>query len=316
MLEPFATVKEAGVSTEGGPDELPLGWSPELIASLDWLRLAELARAIASNAGCELGGSRVFEDGSLLFAMFEQPKSAQPKRALVKLLAWNEWGATPQIVEAFAGQVRGAKNPRGVLIAPGGFTPAASHAAAEHQIEPVDAARLSDTLKMLPQERSDFFYSLTVTGEFSTPTCPVCLKKLSKTMQASAAETRPIHSEFIFQSSAIVAEPVVCRRLEVTPDIEVQFLHEVRAQEIVINGHATGDFVCEGRLTLGSRATLNGTVAARAVDVRDGGELLGQARIIEGDLQPVTPVRRRWQWTCRNPLGKPNCARVLFDTHE
>ncbi len=315
MLEPFSALKEAGFSSVGEAEELPLGWSPELIASLDWLRLAELARAVAANAGCELGGSQVFEDGSVLFAMIEQPKSAEPKRALVRLVAWNEWSATPQMVEAFAHDLRSARDARGVMIAPGGFTPAASHAAAEHQIEPVDAARLCNTLKMLPPDRSDFFHVITTAGEFQTPTCPVCLKKMSLDPQTSAAETRPVHSEFIFQSSAIVAEPVVCRRLEIMPDVEVQFLHEVRAGEIVVRGHATGDFVCEGRLTLGSRATLAGSVAARAVDVQEGGELLGEARIIEGDLQPIKPVRRRWLWSCHNPVGKPNCARVVFEPH-
>lgn len=316
MLEPFSALKEAGFSLEGEGDSLPPGWSPELINQLDWLRLAELARAIAANAGCELGGSRVMEDGSVLFAMFEQPRSAQPKRALVKIVAWNQWSATPQVVENFVSEVQSARNARGVLIAPGGFTPAASHAAAEHQIEPVDAARLCDTLKRLPEERSDFFHGITTAGDFSTPTCPVCLKKMKRQQQTSAAETRPLHSEFVFQSSAIVAEQVVCRRLEIAPKIEVQFLHEVRAQEIIVNGHATGDFVCDGRLTLGSGATLTGSVAARAVDVKDGGELIGQARIIEGDLQPVKPMRRRWMWTCQNPIGKPNCARVVFDPHD
>ena len=32
--------------------------------------------------------------------------------------------------------------------------------------------------------------------------------------------------------------------------------HEVRAREIMVHGHVTGDFVCEGRLTLGGSATL------------------------------------------------------------
>ncbi|HYF35654.1 MAG TPA: hypothetical protein VD994_10220, partial [Prosthecobacter sp.] len=58
----------------------PIGWSPELIASLDWLRVAELARAIAEYHGCELAQSCVLADGSLLFGMLEQPQSAQPQR--------------------------------------------------------------------------------------------------------------------------------------------------------------------------------------------------------------------------------------------
>ncbi|MBX7211942.1 MAG: polymer-forming cytoskeletal protein [Verrucomicrobiaceae bacterium] len=315
MLDPYPTLNETGFSATGEEDLPPVGWTPELIASLDWLRLAELARAIAQNAGCELGGSRVFEDGSVVFAMFEEPRSASPRRALVKLTGWNDWSATPQMVEQFADEVRTARNARGVLIAPGGFTPAASHAAAEHHIEPVDAARLCATLKSLPEERSDFFHVLTTTGEHSTPTCPVCLKKMTLDSEEDA-ETQGVHSEFVFQASAIVAEPVSCRRLEVLPNVEVQFLHTVRAQEILVSGHVTGDFVCEGRLTLGPCATLSGTVAARSVDVHEGGELIGKARIIEGDLQPVVLVRRRTFWRCHNPLGKANCPRVQFDLHD
>jgi Polymer-forming cytoskeletal/Restriction endonuclease len=316
MLERLPVMKEAGFSFHGEDVASPVGWSPELITSLDWLRLAELARAIAANAGCELGGSRVFEDGSVLFAMFEEPKSAHPRRALVKVVAWDEWSATPPMVESFVREVQTARNARGVLIAPGGFTPAALHAAAEHQIEPVDAARLCSALASIEEERSDFFYLITTAGDFSTPTCPVCLHRMTRDLQESPAETRTLHSDYIFRSSAIVAEPVVCRRLEIAPGVEVKFLHEVRAREIMVHGHVTGDFVCEGRLTLGGSATLAGTVAAHAIDVRDGGELSGQSRIIEGDLQPIVPVRRSSQWSCRNPMGKPNCARVAFHPHE
>lgn len=316
MLEPFVALKEAGFSIREGDERASWGWSAELIASLDWLRLAELARAVAANAGCELGGSRVFEDGSVLFAIFEQPKSAKPRRSLVKLAAWNEWGATPQSVEAFAREVATARNARGIFIAPGGFTAAARHAASEHHIEAVDAAQMAGTLRALPVDQADFFHAITTAGDCSTPSCPSCLKKLTRDQRPASEDSAPENAEYIFQSSAIVAEPVHCRRIEVMPQVEVQFLHEVRTQEMVVHGHVTGDFVCDGRLTLGAGATLNGTVAARAVDVRDGGELLGKARIIEGDLRPVTPIKPRLLWRCRNPLGKPACAKVVFEAHD
>ncbi len=294
---------------------MPEGWTAELIAGLDWLRLAELARAVASNAGCELGGSRVFEDGSVLFAMFEQPRSVNPQRALVRLVSWNEWSATPHIVESFAREVQTARDARGVLIAPGGFTNAALHTATEHGIEAVDAMRLATTLRSLPDEQSDFFHVITTAGDSSSPSCPVCLRKMTRHQQAVADTLQP-QNEYVFQSSTIVAEPMHCRRIEVLRGCEVQFLHEVRAREIVIHGHVVGDFVCEGPLTLESGATLSGTVSARAVNVRDGAELLGQARILEGDLQPIVSSRPRWFWICENPMGKPACRRVVFDPHE
>lgn len=316
MLEPFLRLREAGFSRHGEGAVASGAWTAELITSLDWLRLAELARAVASHAGCELGGSRVFDDGSVIFAMFEQPKSAWPRRALVKIVAWNEWGATPRTVEHFAREVRTARNARGILIAPGGFSSSARSAASEHQIEPVDAARLAATLNSLSEEHSDFFHAITTAGDFSAPSCPMCLKRMTRRQQDGFADVPPATSDYVFQASAIVAEPVICRRLEVLPDCEVQFLREVRAHDMIVHGHVRGDFVCEGLLTLDKGATLNGTVAARAMDVRDGGELLGKARIIEGELQPVVPPKPRWFWVCENPVDRPQCKRIVFEPHE
>jgi hypothetical protein len=315
MLEPFTAIREAGFSALSVGADAPLGWSAELITQLDWLRLAELARAIVADAGCELGGSRVCADGSVLFAMFEEPKSISPRRALVKIVPWNEWGASPSTVERFAIEVHNTRNARGILIAPGGFTPAALHAAQEHHIETVDAWRIYNRLKTMALEDSDFFHVITTAGDFSAPTCPICLQKMTQHPVTSVQLHQPLTSECVYQASAIVAEPIDCRRIEIMPNVEVQFLHEVRAREIVIHGHATGDFVCHGQLTLGPRATLFGTVAARSVDVKEGGELLGQARILEGDLPSAAGLKPRWNWRCRNLAGNPQCIQVVFDSH-
>lgn len=315
MLEPFTALRESGFSTLELSGDTPRGWSAELIAQLDWLRLAELARAIVADAGCELGGSRVLADGSVLFAMFEDPKSSKPRRALVKLVPWNEWGAMPATVERFANEVYSTRNARGILIAPGGFTTASLHAAQEHHIETVDSARLFSRIQSMRTEEADFFHVITTAGDYSTPTCPVCLQKLTQQPVTGTLMPDSIHGECVYQSSAIVAEPIECRRLEILPDVEVQFLHEVRAREIVIHGHAAGDFICHGQVTLGQRATLFGTVAARSVDVKEGGELIGSARILDGDLNAPQGTKGRWHWRCKNLLGNSQCLGVCFDAH-
>jgi hypothetical protein len=61
--------------------------------------------------------------------------------------------------------------------------------------------------------------------------------------------------------------------------------------------------------------TLSGTVAARSVNVRDGGELLGQFRILDGPPQSFITEVRRWQWLCRSDRGKPECEKVVFEPH-
>lgn len=313
MLDPFGTLSEAGFSQQG--DLITAGedhWTPQLIASLDWLRVAELVRAIAVHSGCELARSVVLQDGSVAFAMIEHPMTAHPQRALVKIAGWNEWGASPTSVMHFAREVLTANNARGILIAPGGFTASAALAAQEHRIEMVDAAGLHQVLLSLTAERSDFFFTIATAGICTTPTCPVCLQKLSRVESVSHKELPECR---VFKGSGLIAEPVQAARVEVAAKTEVTFLYEVKAREIIISGDAVGDFVCEGPVTLMPGGTLSGTVAARSLNVRDGGELLGKFRILDGPPQSFITEVRRWQWLCRSDRRKPECEKVVFEPH-
>lgn len=312
MLDPFVTLEEAGFSLRpgGGVDRLA-GWSPELIASLDWARLSDLARAIAAEAGCELAGTRVMPDAAVHFGMLEQPKSAKPRRAMVKIAPWNEWGATPETVQQFAQEVRTARDARGILIAPAGFSPAALRMAQELRIESVDAVALDAALRALPRERSDFLFVVTTAGDFSTPTCPACQKKLVRVEhEPLALPSRTIDVD------GLIADFVVCDRLEVTAGCEVTFLQEVKARSVTISGHAAGNFVCEGPVTLEAGGTLSGKVAARSLVVRDGGELLGQFRILEGELGSFVKPAVRWDWRCANANERAACSRVVLEPHQ
>ncbi len=312
MLDPFVTLEDAGFSLRRRDDANRLeGWSAELIASLDWSRLSDLARAIVAEAGCELAGSRVMPDGAVLFGMLEEPKSAKPRRAMVKIAPWNEWGATPETVRSFAQEVSTARDTRGILIAPSGFSPAALRAAQELRIEAVDAAGLAAAVRALPGDRSDFLFVVTTAGDYATPSCPVCLKKLRRIEQ----ETQELPSRTI-DMDGLIADFVVCDSLEVAAGCEVTFLQEVRARSITISGHASGDFVCEGPVTLEPGGTLSGNVAARSLVVRDGGELLAQFRILEGELGSFVKPSVRLQWRCAGTEGQKECVRVAFESHQ
>lgn len=311
MLDPFATLEEAGFSQRRGSVDRLAGWSAELITGLDWARLSELARGIAVEAGCELAGSRVMPDAAVHFGMLEQPKSAKPRRAMVKIAPWNEWGATPETVQRFAKEVSTARDARGILIAPAGFSPAALRSAQELRIEAVDAAGLDAAVRALPGDRSDFLFVITTAGDHSTPSCPICMKKLVRVEQ----ETLELPSRTI-DVDGLIADFVVCDRLEVASGCEVTFLQEVKARSITVSGNATGNFVCEGPVTLEAGGTLSGKVAARSLIVRDGGELLGQFRILEGELGSFVKPAVRWHWRCKNTEGRAECARVVLEPHQ
>lgn len=315
MLDPFITLNEAGFSAKDDAGSQVLGeWTPELIASLDWLRLAEVVRGMAAHAGCELAGSRVLADGTLVFAMIEQPASIFPQRALVKISAWNEWGATPESVNRFSRELKTAANTRGVLIAPAGFSASALLAAQEHRMETVDANSLCAVLKSLPPERSDLFYTIATTGAYTRPTCPVCLTKLER-VDPDARDLQPPLR--VISEQGLYAVPVTCDLLDIAAGAQVEFLYPVKTRAMRVCGQAMGDFSCDGTVTIESGGALDGRIAARAVNVHEGGELRGRFRILEGrELEPFSIQPERWHWSCRNPERKPGCADVVFDPHE
>ena len=295
----------------------PVEWTVEEIMALDWYRLAELLRAVAINAGCQLGPSRVSITGAVQFAMLATPKARDPRRSLVALAAWNQWAATPESVNTFAWEIgRIREKTSGILVAPAGATPAATSRAMELGIEIVDAVKLCRTLTTLHPEQSSFFHKISLAGDWQTPTCPVCLNKLTRVQQAAPTGPMRRPDELTFQASTVVPEPVDCERLEVSQGCEVTFLHEVRARrEVVIRGHASGDFICQGTFALVTGGSFQGTVAARAIDIQSGADFQGQSRILDNVTEPVQFVQMAWFWRCQHPASTPECRKITFEPH-
>jgi hypothetical protein len=290
-------------------------WSGELLTSLDWKRLVEIARAMSSSAGFELSSTRVKPDGLTEFEIF-QGAGIKANRAVVRLVRWNQWMATAECVTEFADDLREACRSRGILIAPGGFTKSAMHTAIQCGVEAVDANILAERLNALPAEHSDYFFDIGTAGDASTPSCPVCLHRME-----SQYETTTLSRDFSklpdlsYRTNDIIAESVTARMIEIHRSCEVHFLHEVRAQDIIIHGVAVGDFVCDGTLLLNPGAALHGSVAARSVLVRPGATLHGLTRIIQGAQESHISEMLTAVWRCPNPKGKATCKDVTFVPH-
>lgn len=292
------------------------GLTPEGIAALDWLRLADLVRGLVVEVGCELGGSQVGMDGSVVFGMVEKPGSDQAQRVVVKLVGWNRWGVGPEEVEHFAEEVRGAREARGILVAPAGFSPTAKMLARQLKIEAVDAVGVWSALQRLQQDRRHFLWQIASGGDAWSPSCPVCLRKLVK--QAVQSVFEPVcEVERVFAADAIVADMVYCEKLMVARDVAVQFLQQVRANRVEIAGEVTGDLLCDGPLVLRPSAVLHGRVAARAVQVEDGAQLLASTTVLRGGYKPVPSTQvTTWQWRCGHGRADNGCGQVVFEPHE
>lgn len=290
---------------------MPVNWTAELLGSLDWRRVVEITRALAALAGHQLGETKITVDSGAVFTM-----THQQNRWLVRLAPWNQWVGTRECVQSFAKELLTKKHYKGIYIAPLGFSLSAVHIAQEAGIDMIDAESLAARLRELPAEHSQFYYDITTAGDAWTPSCPSCLKRLTHVEESSAqsmnCETAP---DVSYRSNDIIAEPVVARVVEVMRDCEVQFLSEVRARDLVINGVAQGTFLCEGSLLMNPGAVLYGSVAARSVLVRPGAVLHGQTRILQGKPEPMDKPLIKQFWRCANPRQDDKCAKVSLLPH-
>ncbi|WP_081891870.1 polymer-forming cytoskeletal protein [Verrucomicrobium sp. BvORR106] len=305
-----------------GSEEMSARWTADLLLSLDWCRVVELARAMALFGGFELGSTTVRLDGAADFSM-TRGKGGQAQRYRVRLAEWNQWQATVASVEQFAQALKKEKHrgTRGVFLAPGGFSTSALHLARQYQIETVDADILAARLNELPETHSTFFYETGTLGDYGTPTCPACMRRLELLPEPRPQSPGKVSAlpDLSYRTSDIVAEVVAARRIEIHRNCEVYFLREVHARDVIVHGHAVGNFVCEGCLLLNPGSVVEGTVAARSVMVRPGAILNGETRILQSAPESLAQESPSVAWRCAN--RSPNvklrakCGQVMFRVH-
>jgi len=66
---------------------------------------------------------------------------------------------------------------------------------------------------------------------------------------------------------------------------EVQFFRRVRVSNMEIRGRMSGEIVADGLVTIRKNGVLEGTVAAKSINVEKGGVFSGQLIIGKGHLQ-------------------------------
>lgn len=295
-------------------DESPPRWSGELIARLDWKRIAELARALSSSYGFELGKTTVGAEGQTDFVI-KRGQAADEAGTRVRLTRWNQWMCSGECLAQFAQDLELQNGGLGIFISPGGFAPSAQRTARKSGIEMVDAETMALRLNELPPQHREFYFNLATVGDAATPSCPACLRPLKLVHDSGGALNGTHLPELRYSSSDIVGGAVRARRIEVLPFCEVQFLQEVRTGDLVVHGVVAGDFVCEGSVVLHPGAMLRGSVAAHSVIVRPGADMLGETRILNGKLESFGKDGSAWLWRCGNPQPRPGCGTVAFMQH-
>jgi cytoskeletal protein CcmA (bactofilin family) len=96
-------------------------------------------------------------------------------------------------------------------------------------------------------------------------------------------------------------------KLVVDKKAEAEFTKPLRARSVEINGKATGEVLCDGRVTINKNGDLSGVVYARSIVVEKGGIFSGELHIGE-DLEKSSEASAEPSPQAEEPAPAPPSA--------
>lgn len=291
------------------PESLsPASWSVELFRQMDWRRFHELVETVLHRRGFHAWPLRAEADGGRTLKLIRHETVAEDGEALAQLAGWYGLHPSPRALRGLLDQQMSLGLTRSYFVAPADFPEDSVAFARRSGITLIDGRAVVGMIGRLTRAEQDTLFQLATWGDWSVPTCPGCGIKLLLRETEVPAHDGPLEAVDFWENETVTCELRV-DSLRVHPGASVTFKRPVHARQIVVEGSATGVFICDGRLTIASGAVLNGQVAARSIDTREGGVLNGDAHVIaSGEMRPPVPLPLRHVWGCPN---FPRCRITL-----
>lgn len=88
--------------------------------------------------------------------------------------------------------------------------------------------------------------------------------------------------DLVIRSHGKILGKVRCRELRIERGARVEFLSQVTAERVRIDGNVRGQITCSGLIVLEKRARLQGLVRAAGLSVKPGAKHTGTIEIIQG----------------------------------
>jgi len=197
---------------------------------------------------------------------------------------------------------------RGIFITAGEFSAEARVFARSRPLELIDGQGMLSTILMMPEEERAWQLQRMTSGAYAVPTCPACNCKMDA-RDDTDFDGGDKMKDVSYRDRRMEVSRVQCRTLTIKSGADVQFLSPVWVQDMVVNGHAHGNVIVQGRLTVGRGGVLRGQVAARTITTEGGGVIEAETRVLNAnEIQPVRAVPSKRIWRC---LDWPKCPGQL-----
>ena len=156
----------------------PSQWSADVLRDIEWKRFEDLCLAFYRAKGIRAESTPLGPDGGVDVRLYQDEADPQRCSAIVQCKAWGERLVGVKPVRELRGVMAHEQVEKAFFMAPGGYTDEAKAFARENRITLLDGALFLAMLKRLPNDESQRLLAFATEGEWTTPSCPRCGKKM------------------------------------------------------------------------------------------------------------------------------------------
>jgi ssDNA-binding Zn-finger/Zn-ribbon topoisomerase 1 len=165
--------------------------TPEVLHALEWKRFEQLVEGYFSKTGWQTRPNSTGADGGVDVHLLRpgQPGVA----AVVQCKAWNAYRVGVKPIRELFGVMAADHIAEGFFVTSADYSSEARSFAAGKPLTLIDGADLLKRLQSLPDEHQADLYAKVTAGDYTTPTCPQCGRRMVRRV---AAKGRGAGGEF------------------------------------------------------------------------------------------------------------------------
>lgn len=149
-----------------------------LLQELEWKRFEQVTEAYFQQVGWGTQAARIGPDGGVDVHL-TRPGSQRPG-AVVQCKAWNSYKVGVKPVRELFGVMAADTVPEGFFVTTSEYTAEARAFAEGKRLALIDGTDFVRRVQALPADRQARLYATATAGDYRTPTCPSCGRKLVK----------------------------------------------------------------------------------------------------------------------------------------
>lgn len=153
-----------------------------LLQELEWKRFEQVTEAYFERTGWRTNPARIGADGGVDIHLFRPTESNIA--AVVQCKAWTSYKVGVKPVRELFGVMAAESVSEGYFVASGDYTEEARSFAHGKTLTLIDGGDLVERIRALSIDDRHHIYDIATTGDYKTPTCPRCGRKMVRRIGA------------------------------------------------------------------------------------------------------------------------------------